>query len=613
MKFIDTITIRYFRSVYTLTLDDCRDLTVITGQNDVGKSNILKALNLFFCQQSDYMTDYYFDMDYSIVRKEDVKRDSIRGQQFISITIKFIRGNRMENSLPPTFSVTRRWDMHSNEYKQTTDVLVRMKQYAKKKGIKFSEKTTNTFLSTFLHKVKFIYIPAIKDDRVFNSVLDLLQQNIFATGNRKVLDKPVRDANDVIQTIVNELQKDFEVATGISSIIGLPSTLNFSNGLLQIDTNVHNSRLNIDKHGDGIKAHYIPKILDYISRKSTNLYIWGFEEPENSYEYRRCIQVAEEFDKQYSKNSQIFITSHSPAFYNNPSDKKQVIRVSCTSGKTQICPAEVSLDEELGYIELYKEFIEKVKQLENENARTAHELEIISAELKEIRTPIILTEGKTDAILLKLALQKLGLSRFKDWIIQPISSDGTANNTVLLRYLYDLQSNASPPQLTIGMFDRDTKIPVNKSGQDIDLRTLDFYRIADKVYAFTIPVPHNRSEANEISIEHYFLDSEIKTEYWGKRLFLGNEFYHTGVYKGDEELFYKGAHSVADTIKIVEHESKKFVTKVDGSGDYSISKMKFVDCIKNNEAGFSNISFSEFSKIFDIIGQIEKDFLSRKI
>ena len=55
MKIIDSITIRYFRSVYTLNIGQCEDITIVSGRNDVGKSNILKALNLFFCQQSDYL------------------------------------------------------------------------------------------------------------------------------------------------------------------------------------------------------------------------------------------------------------------------------------------------------------------------------------------------------------------------------------------------------------------------------------------------------------------------------------------------------------------------------------------------------------------------------
>ena len=158
MNIIESITIRYFRSVYTIKIDQCKDMTVITGKNDVGKSNVLKALNLFFCNNSDYLQPYNFVDDYSITRKEEVKKDTIRGQQFISISIRFLRGNRKANSLPPVFSVTKRWDMHSQESKMSTDVQQRMKAYAQKKNIKYSEKTTSTSLSAFLNNINKLKI-----------------------------------------------------------------------------------------------------------------------------------------------------------------------------------------------------------------------------------------------------------------------------------------------------------------------------------------------------------------------------------------------------------------------------------------------------------------------
>ena len=173
--------------------------------------------------------------------------------------------------------------MHSPECKVSTDVQVFMKSYAERNGIKYSERITNISLSTFLNKIKFIYVPAIKDERVFRETLNILQQSLFDSKNKQILDTPIGEANKAVQNIVGELQTDFETA---------------------------------------------------------------------------------------------------------------------------------------------------------------------------------------------------------------------------------------------------------------------------------IPVPHGRQETDQISIEHYFTDTEIKTEYNGKRLFMGNEFYPTGVFIGDEELYYKGATTVAGTIKIIEHESK---------------------------------------------------------
>ena len=270
----------------------------------------------------------------------------------------------MENSLPPSFSVTKRWDMHSSECKMTSDVLARMEQFSKKQGKKFSEKTTNTSLSTFLNRIRYIYVPAIKDEQVFKETLNLLQESLFSSKNKKILDTPINEANHAVQNVIGELQKDFEDATGIKNFVELPNTLNYTHGLLQVNTQTSNGLISIDKRGDGIKAHYIPKILNYVAKHSKNIFIWGFEEPENSYEYCRCMQVAKEFDEVYCQNCQVFITTHSPAFFEER-DNKKIVLVGNKDGKTILMDENTPIDEELGYIALYRGFLEKLRAMQD--------------------------------------------------------------------------------------------------------------------------------------------------------------------------------------------------------------------------------------------------------
>ena len=44
---IERVEISYFRSLYKVDLRGVGDINVFSGCNDVGKSNVLKALNLF--------------------------------------------------------------------------------------------------------------------------------------------------------------------------------------------------------------------------------------------------------------------------------------------------------------------------------------------------------------------------------------------------------------------------------------------------------------------------------------------------------------------------------------------------------------------------------------
>lgn len=47
MELIKQVEIAYFRSIYKDDLNNCSGTNVIFGRNDAGKSNVLRALNLF--------------------------------------------------------------------------------------------------------------------------------------------------------------------------------------------------------------------------------------------------------------------------------------------------------------------------------------------------------------------------------------------------------------------------------------------------------------------------------------------------------------------------------------------------------------------------------------
>ena len=122
MQLINKITIKYFRSLHTVDLKKCLSLNVISGRNDVGKSNILKALNLFFNEQTDWESKYVFYDNFSKKRLEEVRKDSVKGKQFISIKLEFDRPKNYKGSLPTKFTVERRWNRDSKTF-ETIDNL----------------------------------------------------------------------------------------------------------------------------------------------------------------------------------------------------------------------------------------------------------------------------------------------------------------------------------------------------------------------------------------------------------------------------------------------------------------------------------------------------------
>jgi AAA15 family ATPase/GTPase len=61
---VKSVSIRNFRSIESVQVQ-CSDIVGFYGSNDAGKSNILRALNLFFNNQTDYQTNFDFRADFN--------------------------------------------------------------------------------------------------------------------------------------------------------------------------------------------------------------------------------------------------------------------------------------------------------------------------------------------------------------------------------------------------------------------------------------------------------------------------------------------------------------------------------------------------------------------
>ena len=65
---IRLISIKNFRSIQT-QVAPIEEISTFVGQNDAGKSNILRGLNLFFNGETDHKTEYNFKSDFNINAK----------------------------------------------------------------------------------------------------------------------------------------------------------------------------------------------------------------------------------------------------------------------------------------------------------------------------------------------------------------------------------------------------------------------------------------------------------------------------------------------------------------------------------------------------------------
>lgn len=410
MKIIEKIEIKNFRSFLGTRQDNkaeilnVSDLNIFSGANDSGKSNILRALNLFFNNKISADDDFVFDRDFPLSKKDDY-------QKVIEIKIYFnlSADKNRDKFLPEKFSVSKFYSQGKNKYR---DYLL---EGENKKGEKIkiftnsdknkyskSEKQYRQHLWGFINKISFEYVPAVKDKYFFSrlfgrTILEIKNNEDNLVDDLKVEKKKIEKYEDTILKIKNLISvrklkikkeknkkknkiwgkeiisykeqiksykdKDWrdteidEIKNKISSASVLGTAINalqlgintFSKELFQkiseflpsefqvgqdfesffekfdIGTGA-NKDISLKLRGDGIQVKFIPEVLNFLnnSQKNKKYFIWGFEEPENSSEYKNQQELAKKLKEKYLEKRQIFITTHSEEFlsvYDDDKDK----------------------------------------------------------------------------------------------------------------------------------------------------------------------------------------------------------------------------------------------------------------------------------------------------
>ncbi|MGZ2368440.1 AAA family ATPase [Ancylomarina sp. YFZ004] len=330
MDIIERIEIKHFRSFdggkghAKVIIENLQDLNVFSGANDSGKSNVLRALNLFFNDEISPGVKFEKSRDFSkivanrfdldlVKRKEDElervadlknqgiiekAKDFRRSDEIVSIKL-FFNNKKKQRGLPTSFWVSKSYSQKNNfegEYIYQTDL----------KG--------NAQVTLFINSFRFEYVPAIKDRQYFNHLFEKLQTYLFEKEDKKKQNKfsvSSSNFNNILKTETSELFEKFQLSSGVDANFYIPSTLVDFFRTLSVRTE---NDISLFDRGDGVQARFIPEILDEISKSSKKNIIWGFEEPENSYETKNIIKIRDEFLLKYSKEKQIFITSHTKEF-----------------------------------------------------------------------------------------------------------------------------------------------------------------------------------------------------------------------------------------------------------------------------------------------------------
>ena len=406
--YIKKIEIKNFRSIQSLSMDTNR-LAILVGKNDTGKSNILRALNLFFNGEVMPGMPFNFERDYNT---NDIPGKTKQARQILI---------RLEIFLPETY-INKNGHYVIWEKTWRTAGLHSSSRIGKRLGARggvlrdsIEIDKIRSRASEILDPIEFVYVPAIKDVEYFSK----LRSDIYGAVSRSA-GKKFRASSANFERAIEEHLKD--LTKQISSHIGFQSRLalpkDLGNIFEKLDFLSNDSDISLDERGDGIKARHIPLILKFIadrtndsqSGKPDHHIIWGYEEPENNLEINSCIELANQLYGYLSDGiSQMFITTHSPVIYNlnkdNGTDIKpischQIYHESDESGTETTIPTE-DLDDRMGATALYAPVIREVEE------KYKQEMKVIEEAKKYIdfSRKTIFVEGETDRLIYEKALK----------------------------------------------------------------------------------------------------------------------------------------------------------------------------------------------------------------
>lgn len=354
---IEKIKIERFRSILKLELniDTSFNLISICGPNNVGKTNTLRALNLFFNPE-----DYDISLDRPILKEAQ-------------------RGGSIDPKITLTF-----FNSDNNFYYEISRSLKEYEEYEKLSGIKGfkygRERKQNNKkielkkeeISDFLRKIRFRYIESINVDipnlieELTENIIDVEYDKSRLSNNKKELSeaykKYTKGLQDILNIFSNKISETFnKFKTEWDIKFHVPSSVETFRDLISNDVELRiddRGGFNTEQKGSGLQRLAVILLnFEILKRIKNKNHIICIDEPD-IYLHEGLQRKLKNFFEENSQNIQIFYTTHSKIFIDSyllrnvhlldvKIDKQRVVRK-----KKDIDVVEtkyVNLDTEEGY------------------------------------------------------------------------------------------------------------------------------------------------------------------------------------------------------------------------------------------------------------------------
>lgn len=407
---IRLVNIKHFRSIRKLSLT-AEEITTFVGKNDAGKSNILRALNLFFTNKTDSHKSFDFYSDFNIYA--DTYKQTAK-EITVELVFKLPKSYRREE-YPDTVYWKKVWritGLHSDE-----------SNYCVLKNGRITKKTdfpSRSKIPFLLKSINFLYIPAVKDRDFFKELQGQLY-DVLANSSDEGLHQSANGFETEINNHVSELMTDINSNFDGVNDVRLPKNLRNIFGALEFNSD----EIPLERRGDGIKIRHIPMMLSFIALKQRSTggrtairpQIWAFEEPENNVEFLTCFELNKQLVDAANQHTQIFITTHSPAIYSIDSTLSENSNLKAARyyvdkeghDTTANSAGEDELHGHIGFLQLITPMIEEYQvNWKKDEANYQKIINDMKKELNDIDLPRLFVEGKSDKVVFDRLLSCIG-------------------------------------------------------------------------------------------------------------------------------------------------------------------------------------------------------------
>ncbi len=369
------ITIKNFRGIKALNKLSISDINTFVGKNDSGKSTILKALQSFFDEKIDGKDIFKGKLDSEnvvielsfdpLILIDDLALDS---EGFVTLGREFelSNGKIKTTSYYKTYDYKKSdlqdlWNKKEQELNQIITTLglvpeksgrgktnlIRIEQI--KNALSSEEREERThLLGDFLKNIEKEYSVFLPEYSLFDAEQDL---DVGATNFQSQFKPIISDyfeskkevTSKIEESLKSNLATEFEeirkfMAKNVSGLKQFnPATeFNWSKSLVKFDINLEFDGQNFDvpisHKGTGFKRLLMVAYFEYLaSKKTSKNKIFAIEEPE-TYLHPQAQEDLLQSILGISKNSQFFLTTHSPIFAGATSGDNSILVTKDISG-----------------------------------------------------------------------------------------------------------------------------------------------------------------------------------------------------------------------------------------------------------------------------------------